>query len=242
MRLVHLTLPIAAAALLTACQSGQAREAGPTTTKSFPAGNFTRLAVAGSYDVTVSTGSQPGVQATGGQNRLEELVVEQDGDTLKIHPRERSGMRWWGGWKNDGGVKVSVTVPALSELAMAGSGDVTINKVAGERFSGAIAGSGSLKLGEVQARQIELKIAGSGDVQARGTAGAAKLSIAGSGGIDGGNLVTDTADVSVQGSGDVRLQARQTANVSVAGSGDVEIKGGAKCTVNKAGSGEVRCS
>lgn len=241
MRLHRIALPLTTLALLSACQIGQARDAGPQTTKSFPAGNFTKLAVAGSYDVTVSTGSAPGVQATGGQNRLEEVVVEVEGDTLKIHPKEHSGISW-GGWTNDRGVKVSVTVPALTEVTMAGSGDVAVNKVAGDSFSAALAGSGGLKLDDVQARQLSLKIAGSGDVSARGTVGAAKLSVAGSGDVDGGDLVSDTAEVSVMGSGKVKLQAKQTANVSIAGSGDVEIRGGAKCTISKAGSGEVRCS
>jgi hypothetical protein len=240
MRFVRLAMSMTALASLSACQAGQAREAGPETTKTFPAGNFTKLDIAGPYDVTVSTGSQPGVQATGGQNRLEELVVEVQGDTLKIHPRERNGMSW--SWKNDRGVKVSVTVPALNELAAAGSGDVSVNRIAGETFSAALAGSGELKLDDVQARQFALKLAGSGDVSARGAVGAARVSVAGSGTVDAANLVSDTADVAVMGSGDVRLQAKQSATVSVAGSGDVEIKGGAKCTVSKAGSGDVRCS
>jgi hypothetical protein len=240
MLFVRLTVPMTALALLSACQSGQAREAGAETTRTFPAGNFTKLAIAGPYDVTVSTGSQPGVQATGGQNRLDEMVVEVQGDTLQIHPRERSGGNW--SWKDDRGVKVSVTVPALSDLAMAGSGDVSVNRIAGESFGAALAGSGELRLEDIQARQFALRVAGSGDVSARGTVGAIKLSVAGSGTVDAANLVSDTANVAVMGSGDVRLQAKQSANVSVAGSGDVEIKGGAKCTVSKAGSGDVRCS
>jgi hypothetical protein len=240
MRFNRLALPMTALALLSACQSGQARESGPDTTRTFPAGNFTKLSIAGPYDVSVSTGSQPGVQATGGQNRLDELVVEVQGDTLKIHPRERSGGNW--NWKDDRGVRLSVTVPALTELSMAGSGDVAVNRIAGETFGAALAGSGELKLDDVQARQFALKVAGSGNVSVRGTVGAARLSVAGSGTVDAANLVSDTANVAVMGSGDVRLQAKQSANVSVAGSGDVEIKGGAKCTVSKAGSGDVRCS
>jgi len=240
MRFVRLSVPMTALALLSACQAGQAREAGPETTRTFPAGNFTKLAIAGSYDVTVSTGSQPGVQATGGQNRLEELVVELEGDTLKIHPRERSGVNW--NWDDDRGIRISVTVPALSDLAVAGSGDVSVNKVAGEAFSASLAGSGDLRLDDIQARQFALKVAGSGDVSARGTVGAARVSVAGSGGVDAAGLVSENANVAVMGSGDVKLQARQTATVSVAGSGDVEIKGGAKCSVSKAGSGDVRCS
>ncbi|WP_162789199.1 MULTISPECIES: head GIN domain-containing protein [Sphingomonas] len=241
MRLVHFAVPMTALATLSACQMGQARDAGPQTTRSFPAGNATRLAVAGSYDVTVSTGSAPGVQATGGQNRLDDIVVEQDGDTLKIHPKPSNGMNWTR-WTNDKGVKISVTLPTLASVAMAGSGDVTVNKVAGDSFEANLAGSGGLKLDSVQARQLAIKIAGSGDVSAKGTVGATQMSVAGSGDVDAADLVADTAEIKVMGSGNVRLQAKQSANVSVAGSGDVEIKGGAKCQISKAGSGEVRCS
>lgn len=205
MRLSSIGLLVSATALLAACSMGQARDAGPRTTRSYPVTNFSKLDVAGSYDVTVSTGSQPGVQATGGQNRLEDLVVEQVGDTLRIHPKTHTGISF--GWTNDRGIKVSVTVPAVSDLNMAGSGNVTVTRVSGDRFAAALAGSGDLRLDAIQARNLEISIAGSGDVSAKGTAGATKLSIAGSGGVDGGGLTTDTAEVSVMGSGDVRLQA-----------------------------------
>lgn len=237
MRLVHLALPLSALALLSGCKLGEVRDAGPVTTKTYPAGNFTQLDVAGDYDVTVSTGSAPGVQATGGQARLDDLVVEVDGDTLKIHARQNGG-----NWTNDKGVKVSVTVPALTGVAQAGSGDVTVNKIAAPRFSGSLAGSGNVTLDDLQAQQLEISIAGSGDLKAKGSAGATKVAIAGSGDVYAGDLVTNSADVSVLGSGNVRLQAKQNASVSIAGSGDVTITGGAKCNVSKAGSGEARCS
>lgn len=237
MRLASLAVPLTALALLSGCKLGEVRDAGPVTTKTYPAGNFTQLAVAGDYDVTVSTGSQPGVQATGGQARLDDLVVEVSGDTLKIHSRQDGGS-----WKNDKGVKVSVTVPGLTGVQQAGSGNVTLNSAVGASFNAALAGSGDMTINDLRSQQFEARVAGSGNLKAKGAVSSAKVALAGSGDVEAPDLVTNTADISVLGSGNVKLQAKQSANISIAGSGDVTITGGGKCTTKSAGSGEARCS
>lgn len=237
MRFVSLATPLTALALLSACQLGEVRDAGPVTTKTYPAGNFTQLAVAGDYDVTVSTGSAPGVQATGGQARLDDLVVEVAGDTLKIHSRQDGGS-----WKNDKGVKVSVTVPGLVAAEQAGSGNLTLTSAVGARFSAALAGSGDMTIADLRSQQFEARVAGSGNLKAKGAVSSAKVSLAGSGDVEAADLSTNTANISVTGSGNVRLQAKQSADISIAGSGDVTVTGGGRCTTKTAGSGEAHCS
>lgn len=233
---------IAAAALLAgACHfsaGAEDREAGPETSRTYQVGAFEKIAVAGPYEVNVVTGGQPGVSAKGGANLLEETDVVVENGTLKIMPKKHKGLRF--NWHN-GKAVFTVNAAALHGAAIAGSGDVRVDKVAGD-FEGEVAGSGDLKVGAVAGGKVKLSIAGSGGVEAAGKADSVDLSIAGSGDIRAGALAARTADLSIAGSGNIKAQASATADVSIMGSGDVEVTGGAKCSISKAGSGNVRCS
>lgn len=236
-----IAMAVLASAALGAC-SAEARgeESGPTVERSYQVGNFERIELGGAYDVTVRTGAAPGVHARGAQESIERLVVEVEGNRLKIYPRRRQGLNF--NWGSRGKVTLIVTVPRLSAAELAGSGDMSIDRVTGDSFEGGVAGSGNLSIGEVAVGRLKMGIAGSGHVKARGSASQAQYEIAGSGDIDARNINAQSAAVSIAGSGDVSAHATRSAKVDIAGSGDVEISGGAKCTVSKAGSGQVRCS
>jgi hypothetical protein len=238
-----LSIAIAAsAAALAGCTQGHAEDGGPNTQRNFQVGAFEGIEVAGPYDVDVRTGSAPSVSASGPQKLLDHMVVEVEDGKLRIHPEERHGMFNWGSGIH-GNARVAVTVPALREASIAGSGGISVDKVNGDRFDGAVAGSGDLSIESLNVQSLELSIGGSGDVRAgSGQAGTAKYNIAGSGGIDARGVRVGTASVSVAGSGSIHGQATQTADVNIMGSGDVTLTGGAKCNVSKMGSGDANCS
>lgn len=232
---------VAAAALLaSACHVGadaEERDPGPKVSRTYQVGTFSKLAVAGPYDVNVVTGVQGGITARGGSNLLDETDVVVEGDTLKIMPKKHKGIRF--NWTH-GKAVFTVNAAALHGASIAGSGDISVDKVAGD-FDGEVAGSGGLKLGSVAGSKVKLAIAGSGGVEAAGKADTVDLSIAGSGDIRAGGLISRTADVSIAGSGNVATHATESADVSIMGSGDVQVTGGARCKVSKAGSGNVSC-
>ena len=229
---------IIAAIAASACAQSRGESGGPTVERDFQVGGFERIEVAGHYDVDVRTGAAPSVHASGPEKELERLIVEVRGDRLLIHTKRGFNMNFSSGSPT----RITVTVPKLSGASIAGSGGITVDKVASERFNGEIAGSGDLKVGSIDAEAVELSIAGSGSISAAGKAGSVEYNIAGSGDIDAEGLAAETAAVSVAGSGNVTAHATGTASVSSLGSGDVAMSGGAKCTVSRHGSGDVRCS
>lgn len=236
------TIPASVAIALAAAgchwsADAEERDAGPKVSRSYQVGDFSKIEVAGPYDVKVVTGGAAAVSARGGENLLNETEVVVDGDTLEIRPKKRKGFRW--NWSN-GTAEFTVNVAALRAAAIAGSGGITVDKVSGD-FEGDVAGSGDLRLPSVAGGKIKLAIAGSGGVMAAGQADSVDIGIAGSGDIDAKGLAVRTADVSIAGSGNVAAHATESADVSIMGSGDVEMTGGAKCNVSKAGSGNVRC-
>jgi hypothetical protein len=233
---------IAASAATVGCGLNRNEDAGATISRSYQIGNFHEIEVAGPYDVEVRTGSAPSASAQGSEKLLERTRVEVEGDKLVIHPEGRHGFFNFG-WSTRGSAKFVITVPELHGAAIAGSGDLRVDHVKGDRFEGSVAGSGGLALASVEVQSLKLSIAGSGGVKAgAGSAKSAEYEIAGSGDIDAGAVATEQAKASIAGSGSIKAKASGTADVEIAGSGDVDITGGAKCTVSKHGSGNVNCS
>ena len=213
-------------------------DSGPRATRDFSVTGFTRLSVAGNYDVEVHTGGAPSVHAEGGKARLDALDVKVEGGTLRIGAR--SGMHW--GWSDNGKVRLIVTVPALEAAELAGSGDISVDRASGPEFAGTIAGSGNLKLGAIKAQTVKLELSGSGGIQAAGETTTVSYNVSGSGDIDAAGLIAQTAALSMAGSGGIKAHASQSATIDMAGSGNVTMTGGGKCTIAKQGSGDVRCS
>lgn len=243
-------LGLAAALGLSACSDGSARSAdarvvasGQTGQRAFGLANFDRVTLRGPDSVEVRVGPAFSVVARGDTGVLKALEIVTDGNALKIGRKHTRGGFSWGDddHDNDQYVRVLVTMPAIRGAVIAGSGDMKVDRIAGDGFEGAVAGSGDLDLGGMAVKAADLSIAGSGDLKAAGTADRVKLSIAGSGDAEAGALAAKAADVSIAGSGNARLSVDGEASVSIVGSGDVDLGAKARCTKSLVGSGEVTC-
>ncbi len=209
---------------------------GTGKTRTYAVAGFTTVELRGSDDVDIRVGPGFSVRADGDAEVLDHLKIEKVGDALRIGRTRTAGWSWGGH-----GARISVTMPALAATAVAGSGDVTIDRVAGASFKGESAGSGDLSIGQLAVGDAHFSLAGSGDVKAAGEVKALTIEIAGSGDVDAGGLKAARADISVAGSGDVRADVDGPAKVSVMGSGDIDLGNRARCQVSKMGSGSVRC-
>lgn len=226
---------------LSACSAGRAESAGPSVSRTYEVGAFTGLEVAGPFEVIVATGKAVSVAATGPQKLLDQTEVVVENGKLLIRPKKKN---WFGGmsWSSKEPSRFTITVPSLEAAATVGSGDIDIDRVAGNRFEGSIAGSGSLRLAQVAVQDLGLSISGSGEMTAAGQAQRASYRIAGSGDLDASGVRSVDANASIAGSGDIKAQATRTAKATINGSGDIAITGGARCQTNKNGSGDIRCS
>lgn len=207
--------------------------------QSFPVSNFDRIALGGSPNVTVTTGSAVSVRASGDQRALDRLDIRVEAGVLRIGNKNGSAWNWIGG--NSGPVRIAVTVPMLRGIEIGGSGSVAVDRIRVPAFVASIGGSGSMRIAALDSRDTSFSIAGSGNVEAAGRCETAKIDIAGSGRTRLGGLRCQTLSASVAGSGDIDANATQSAAVSLTGSGDVRIAGGARCSVSKHGSGSVVC-
>jgi hypothetical protein len=229
------------AVTLAGCSEGKAEAAGSAVSRTYPVGGFNAITVSGPFDVRVVTGKPVSVSASGPQKLLDQTEVVVEGGKLLIRSRNKG---WFQGmnWNSREPFVFTVSVPALQSAVLEGSGDVEIDQVRGDRFTGAVTGSGDLRLRQVAVGALGLSVTGSGDISAAGQAREATYAIAGSGDVDASNLRVTDAAARVAGSGNIRAQVTGTARANVAGSGDIDIKGGARCQTRTDGSGEIRCS
>lgn len=229
-----------AAALLIATAATATATTAHAATREWQPLRFDRVALAGSYTVTVVPGAVASVRAEGDPEALERIEVRVEDGQLRLGSRRDS---WNWGWSRHGRVRMTVVSPVpLRAAALAGSGDMTIARVSVPSFEAKLAGSGDLVLRQVDVREIAAHITGSGDLTASGHAEHVEGSIAGSGDLHLGDLHAADFTGSISGSGDIAAFASRTATLSIVGSGDARVRGGARCTVSKRGSGSAICT
>jgi hypothetical protein len=236
----HSILAGAIAASVAFAGVATAQSADQSTEQSYPVGSFDKVAGVGANHFIITVGTAPSVRASGPAQTLEHYqVVVEDGE-LKIEPKEK--------YRNDGSMRnlppatYRITLPRIAAATLAGSGDMTVDRVDQGSFSATLAGSGKMSVGRMAVDQADLSLAGSGDLEVSGSARSSNVSIAGSGNVRARSLRSETATVSVAGSGDTSLTVNGSADISIIGSGNVAIDGTSRCSVSKMGSGKATCS
>jgi hypothetical protein len=231
-----MVLPLAACSMTSSSTKSGVVASGTGTSRDFPVSGFTAVALTGSDDVDVRIGKDFAVHAQGPSDVLDKLLIERDGDTLKIGRKTVIGFDW-----ESKGAKITVTMPAIAAATLAGSGGLTVEQAVGSSFHAATTGSGELNIAALDVQKADFSVTGSGGIIARGKAATLDLSITGSGDIDAKQVQASNASVSAVGSGSTTATVNGPASVSMMGSGDVNLGPGAKCTINKMGSGDVTC-
>lgn len=194
----------------------------------------TALVLAGPDNVVVKDGDALKIDVAGDPGAVSALRFTLDEKTLGI-------MRGKDKVDGDGKATVTVTMPGLEKLTIAGSGTVEAASLAG-KSEVTIAGSGTARTNSVSAARLDVTIAGSGSYRAAGKVDRLDLTVAGSGDADMAGLEVETADVTIAGAGSASFASNGTVKATVMGSGDVTVTGSAKCTIKSMGSGTLRCN
>jgi hypothetical protein len=242
---VRRTVKVAAIVALALCGASVAAQQASdgsdeaSTTRRYNVTGFDSISSSGPDRVIVSVGPQFSVRAEGQPVALDRIeVVVRDGE-LEIREKQAYGVS--DTRRERPANTFYVTLPRLVGAALAGSGDMSVDRVDTQKFSAALAGSGDLKIHSLRAETVDLSIAGSGDLTARGTVSNADVSIAGSGNVNARDLSARNASVNIIGSGDATLTAGDEVSIAIIGGGDVQISGSARCTVSRLGGGNARC-
>jgi hypothetical protein len=218
----------------------QERGSGDLTTETRDVADFERIELNCSADLDITIGTSFQVTVTTDDNLQDNIIVEQTGRrTLTIDSE--------GSYTTHRGVKVEITMPSLSRLDLAGSGDVIITGLKAESFDVELDGSGDIEFdGEIKDLQITIggsgnvtghdlvtervtvETGGSGDVELDGKATEVDCRIDGSGDIDVSRLEAGSASAEINGSGNIGIYAENSFEGAVNGSGDIDLYGDPK--------------
>lgn len=195
--------------------------------------NGSKIKLEGNINVIIENGLLDARVETD-ENLIPFVLTSNDGEWLRIAVKERVSLH------SSKPITVYISTPTISEVKVAGSGNVTsVGKFSSnEKMSFALAGSGNLTM-TTSSPDLGAAIAGSGTLHLSGETRNLKAKIAGSGNFEGADLKAENVDVHIAGSGDAVVYAETTLSASIAGSGSVKYKGNAKVEKHVAGSGEV---
>jgi len=190
-----------------------------SATEQRPVAAFSAIELAGPYHVAIDAQAKPSLALSGARKQLAEVETVVRGDTLVVRPVQRNGVFFSFG-KRQETVTIHIAATALKRLTVAGSGDVEIVHIGGERFalagngpgdvhaSGTVrqlsvtsSGSGDLDLRDLKAADVDVALNGPGDARIDGTVAQVDAQIAGSGSLEGRGRTAAHADIAVHGPG-----------------------------------------
>ncbi|PHR70591.1 MAG: DUF2807 domain-containing protein [Lutibacter sp.] len=207
---------------------------GNVVTETRTTEDYEKIAVGGSFDVTLVSGKEGNLTIKIEDNLLEYLITEVNDGTLKI--------KWKKGINVHTRKGVIITVPfkQINAVSLAGSGNIKTNDpITSHNLELKIAGSGNMNL-DIKASDLITKIAGSGNMSINGTTTNLECRIAGSGDFNSYNLTTRDVEVKIAGSGTLKATINGKISAKIVGSGNVYYKGtGTTEDVKVTGSGNV---
>jgi Putative auto-transporter adhesin, head GIN domain len=175
--------------------------------------SFSRIGVAGAYEVTLVQSDKEEIFISAKGIELERIKTEVKNNTLEIETKK--------GRYADSDVKITIYYKEIKELMSSGSSDIEAkNPIKAEKFEYASSGSGNFKA-EFETKKLEVALSGSGNIEISGKADAQSYALSGSSEVDASKLSGTSAEVAISGSGDVELNISGRVKSSVSGSGRV---------------------
>ena len=179
-------------------------------------------------------GEPRGILIKGQENLLPYLVLTESGDKLEIEVKE--GYRL----EPTEPLELTITLPVLNELALAGTGNGDLRGFKGETLELSVAGTGGIVASQLEVQRLKGNIAGAGSLDlGGGSAASIELNIAGAGDVLGSEMRGNEVEVNIAGSGDVEVRAQQTLKIGIAGTGNITYWGDPEVEQQIVGSGGV---
>ena len=218
---------------------GDDHDGGAQTARTFAnLKDFDGVTLNGPDNVEITRGDTFAVKASGDAEALKHLNIVVRDHVLVV---ERGGKsNWFSG--NRGDVTVAVTMPALTRLALTGSGDMSADRLAGKQVKASLTGPGDLKIEGIEADDAAFALVGSGNLTVEGHAKNLTLNSKGSGNLSADDLAAEAVAATLYGSGNIAGHASRTAKIAVNGSGDIHVEGTNSCSISKQGSGDAECT
>jgi len=186
---------------LAACSgdddSGGGGGSSDTTVVAVDVDDFSAVVVAGSLDADITVGSAASASIHGTGDDASKVTAEVTNGNLFLRTPD--------GFQRSGPLDVVLTTPSLTQVSIAGTGNLTVTGVQADRFIAEIAGTGNLTASGA-ASSLTASLGGRGDLALTG-------------------LPADDVDVQLIGQGNVGVHANRHLKINIIGDGNVVYQG-----------------
>lgn len=199
--------------------------------------NFQGIAVQGPIQVFVKMGNTESLRMEGDEDVLSTLVTEVRGNVLVIRPKP--SITSWSKKYEDKKIVAYITAKTITSLTMSGNSSIEVTgTIHASELTTTLSGSGRV-LAVVDVDKLTSVISGSGNLDIKGTAGKADVTMSGASHFAGRNLKVDVLSARMSGSGQIDIHAEDSIDALISGSGHVRYSGNASVKKRVLGSGGV---
>ena len=196
---------------------------GHVTTREVSVPAFSRVAVSGSFDVTLAMGSTAVVSVRTDDNVADRVDVHVAGDVLHIGLKSGSEVR-------DATLHADVTAATLTGVDASGASKVRLATTV-QQSDLDLVGSGASNVdGDVQLDEGSIRLSGASQARLTGSVGALEAHLDGASQMDGQELNVGDLTVELSGASDASVTVSNTISAEVSGASTLKYGGNPRFT------------
>jgi hypothetical protein len=195
--------------------------------------SFSGIGISISADVYYTTGNSHEIRIEGKDKDVNDLITEVKDGFLQVKYED---------WKiSRSKLTIYVTSKELEEVKMSGSGQFLADKaLSSEEMDLAMSGSGGITLSNLTSEEVDVKISGSGSISLKkGSAEELDVKLSGSGRLNAEEFVVSEFSAAISGSGGIKITCNEELSAQISGSGKVHYHGNPRVNSVSSGSGKV---
>lgn len=198
---------------------------------------FDEVDFSGYGRVEVVPGDTYELELNGPADLLNKIKTEVRGDTLYIG--RDAGWEIWLFGMGDRKIDITITVPMLSRIKVAGAGDVIIDGMEADSFEFDLSGAGTLRGDDLRLGELLIDMSGAGSASLSGRVDDQEIVISGAGEYEGGDLESKRTRVDMSGAGNATVWATESLDIEASGAGSVKYWGDPDVNQDVSGAGTV---
>lgn len=222
--------PVAIVAEASSPVSGvQVVGSGPVKKETRKASSFSKVRVAGAFQVEVRKGN-PSIVVEAQQSLLKHITTQiKDGELVIMTEASMSA---------DKPMKVRITTNNLNGLSVSGACNVEADAYSANDFSLDLSGASKVKL-PLTAKNLKAELSGASEVNLTGNSPKMNLELSGAARFSGGSFKVGRANIDVSGASQADLRVDHEITGAASGASSIKYRGKPKTSVDVTGASSI---
>ncbi len=195
--------------------------------------SFMGIGISISADVYYTTGNSHEIRIEGKEKDVSDLITEVRNGFLQVK---------YENWKvSRSKLTIYITSKELEAVKMSGSGHFMAEEpLSTGEMELAMSGSGGITLTQLKTEEVDVKLSGSGNISLNsGSAEEMDVKLSGSGKVNAEQFEVSEFSAAISGSGSIKIDCKEELDVKISGSGKVYYHGNPRVNSVSSGSGKV---